>query len=139
MFTIFNADFMCEVLVFSLLRIQYCAKVMRAKFVELRCFSVLFNGIQRIFERNDLSTKYSRNITASIVLIQSELSYCATKSRSVCNEFSSEVSTNLTNFRYSFVKVPTTFRLLFTFPEFSRDFDDSYDYSVDMATVFVYS
>ena len=121
------------------LTIQYCAKVMRAKFVKLRSFSVLFDGIQRIFERNDLSTKYSRNIKASIVLIQSELSCCATKSRFVCSEFSNEVSTNLTNFRYSFVKVPTTFRLLFTFPEFSRDGDDSYGYSVDMATVFVYS
>ena len=119
--------------------VQYCAKVMRAKFVELRSFSVLFDGVQRIFERNNLSTKCSRNIKASIVLIQSELSCCGTKSCSVCSEFSNEVSTNLTNFCYSFVKVPTTFRLLFTFPEFSRDGDDSYTYSVDMATVFVYS
>ena len=70
--------------------IQYCAKVMRAKFVELRCFSVLFNGIQRIFERNDMSTKYSRNIMPSIVLTQSELSGRATKSCSACSEFSNK-------------------------------------------------
>ena len=70
--------------------LQYCAKVMRAKFVELRCFSVLFNGIQRIFERNDMSTKYSRNIMPSIVLTQSELSGSATKSRSASSEFSNE-------------------------------------------------
>ena len=45
-----------------------CVKEMRAKFVELGCFSVLFDGIQRIFERNDMSMKYSRNIMPSIVL-----------------------------------------------------------------------
>ena len=75
---------------FPLSEIQYCAKVMRAKFVELRCFSVVFNGIQRIFERNGMSTKYSRNFMPSIVLTQSKLSGRATKSCSACSEFLNE-------------------------------------------------
>ena len=90
--------------------LQYCAKEMRVKFVELRCFSVLFNDIQRIFERNDKATKCSRNIMATIVLTQSEFSDRATKRRCACSEFSNEVSTNVVIFRFSFVKVRTMFR-----------------------------
>jgi len=83
---------------------------MRAKFVELRCFSVLFDDIQQIFQRNDIATKCSRNIMATIVLTQIEFSDRAAKSRCACSEFSNEVSTNLVNLRFSFVKVRTIFR-----------------------------
>ena len=53
---------------------------------EIRRTTLLFNGIQRIFEQSDMCTKYSRNIVASVVLTQGEFSGCASKSRSACSE-----------------------------------------------------
>ena len=57
-----------------------------------------------------MSTKYSRNIVATIVLTLSKFSDHVTKSRSACSEFSNEVSTNVVNFRFRFVKVQMIFR-----------------------------
>ena len=83
---------------------------MRAKFIELRWFSVLSDDVQRVFERNYMSTKYLQKIVACIVLTQSEYLDWVIKSHSACSEFSNEVSTNLANFRFSFVSVQMIFR-----------------------------
>ena len=82
---------------------------MRAKFVELRCFSVLFNGIQRIFERNDMSMKYSRNIheILCLLLFLPRANYQAALRKVVLPVVNFRTKT--TNFRFRFVKVSTTF------------------------------